>query len=161
MSQHWNRAMHNIYVFMVNGQPYGIDIAWIREIKELGSPDAITPVPHTPEGVLGYINVRGDIHQVLSLRYLLGNAPETIRAEGLIIHFKEKAGTAYGAYAESIREIIAVDETDIDRWENERSVRSSSLFEYVTCGVCRNGDEVIHLLSPERLFAAAAMPCGV
>lgn len=151
-------AKHNIYVFLVDGEPCGIDIAAIREVKELGAIEALTPVPHIQPVVIGYINVRGTIHQVLSLGRILHARRETLCATGLVIYFKESAGVDFGAYADSVREIVEVSERDIDRWEGRRPEEGcDSLANFVTCGVCRHNGELIHLISPQRLYESVAL----
>lgn len=152
----WLKTTHNIYVFMVEGKPFGIDIDWIKEIKEINSTRSVTPVPHTARSVMGYINVRGEINQVVSLSQILMDRDSAMSNSGLIIYFKDKAGINTGAYAQSIREIISVEDSLIDRWDNDRPEKGKSPAEYVTCGVCRNGNEIIHLLSAERLCEAAS-----
>lgn len=158
MSTSKRHVKHNIYVFLVAGKPCGIDIASIREVKELGAVDALTTVPHIQPLVIGYINVRGTIHQVLSLERILHGRHEEIAPNGLVIYFKENAGEDFGAYADSVREIVEVAETDIDRWEGKPPGEGEgSLANFVTCGVCRHNGELIHLISPRRLYESVLL----
>ncbi len=55
--------------FAIGGQEYCIDIRQVREIR--GWTPA-TPIPQTPEHVLGVINLRGAVMPVLDLRCRLG-----------------------------------------------------------------------------------------
>jgi purine-binding chemotaxis protein CheW len=59
----------NHIVFGLNGARYAVSI---RSVLELDRLSPITPVPNTPEFVLGVTNVRGDVVSVLDLRRLLG-----------------------------------------------------------------------------------------
>lgn len=153
------KIKHNIYIFMVGGRPCGIDVAAIREVKELSQAAAITPVPHAGEMVLGYINTRGSINLVVSLAAALHGQPEQPAPNGLIIYFKPVVGPNFGAYADSVREIVQVEEKFIDRWEHRRPENDSGPFaNYVICGICRHGEELIHLLSPQRLYEACTLP---
>jgi purine-binding chemotaxis protein CheW len=55
--------------FEIGGQEYCIDVRSVREIRGW-SP--ATPMPHTPDYILGVINLRGAVMPVLDLRCRLG-----------------------------------------------------------------------------------------
>jgi purine-binding chemotaxis protein CheW len=55
--------------FMLAGEEYGIAILQVQEIKGW---DKVTRIPHTPEYVLGVINLRGAVVPILDLRRRLG-----------------------------------------------------------------------------------------
>lgn len=51
--------------FLLDGEEYGIDILRVRELKAW---DSVTPLPNTPDWVLGVINLRGLIVPIVDLR---------------------------------------------------------------------------------------------
>ena len=51
--------------FMLDNEEYGIDILRVQGIQGYGK---VTPLPHTPEYVLGVINLRGAIVPIINLR---------------------------------------------------------------------------------------------
>jgi purine-binding chemotaxis protein CheW len=51
--------------FMLAGEEYGVDILRVQEIKGW---DRATRIPHTPDYVLGVINLRGAVVPILDLR---------------------------------------------------------------------------------------------
>ena len=51
--------------FMLAGEEYGVDILRVQEIKGWGK---VTPIPNTPNYVLGVMNLRGTIVPILDLR---------------------------------------------------------------------------------------------
>jgi purine-binding chemotaxis protein CheW len=55
--------------FMLAGEEYGVDILRVQEIKGW---DKVTRIPHTPEYVLGVINLRGAVVPILDLRRRFG-----------------------------------------------------------------------------------------
>src|SRR5579871_3189460 len=55
--------------FMLAGQEYGVDILRVQEIKGW---DKVTAIPHTPDYVLGVINLRGSVVPILDLRRRFG-----------------------------------------------------------------------------------------
>jgi purine-binding chemotaxis protein CheW len=56
-------------VFSLAGADYAVDLANVREI---GPPPGVTPLPHVPDWLLGVSNVRGDIVSIVDLRLFLG-----------------------------------------------------------------------------------------
>lgn len=59
-------AENNQYLtFFLNSEEYGVDILKVQGIQ---SWEKVTPIPNTPEYVLGVINLRGVIVPVLDLR---------------------------------------------------------------------------------------------
>ncbi|GAB6057736.1 chemotaxis protein CheW [Desulfonatronum parangueonense] len=74
LAQSSNRAADpeqnlNIVEFLLSGERYAVESVHVREV--LVPPD-VTPVPCTPEHILGIINVRGKIVSVMDLRVLFG-----------------------------------------------------------------------------------------
>jgi purine-binding chemotaxis protein CheW len=55
--------------FMLAGEEYGVDILRVQEIKGW---DKVTRIPHTPDFVLGVINLRGSVVPILDLRRRFG-----------------------------------------------------------------------------------------
>lgn len=51
--------------FMLAGEEYGVEILKVQEIKGW---DAATPIPNTPEHVLGVLNLRGAVVPIIDLR---------------------------------------------------------------------------------------------
>lgn len=140
-----------IYIFMVNNKPYGIDVEHIQVVKELHSASNITPIPHARDTVIGYMNVKGEIYQILSLSRVLLQKKENLNTGGLIVFFKAQAGESFGAYVSSLREITEVERKNIDKWEQEAE-DGQGLASAITSGVCNINGELIPLISPQRLY---------
>ncbi len=51
--------------FMLAGEEYGVEILKVQEIKGW---DTATPIPNTPEHVLGVLNLRGTVVPIIDLR---------------------------------------------------------------------------------------------
>ncbi len=51
--------------FMLAGEEYGVEILKVQEIKGW---DAATPIPNTPDYVLGVLNLRGAVVPIMDLR---------------------------------------------------------------------------------------------
>lgn len=51
--------------FMLDGEEYAVEILQVQEIKGW---DTVTPVPNTPDYVMGVINLRGAVVPIIDLR---------------------------------------------------------------------------------------------
>lgn len=60
-----NHDADQYLTFMLAGEEYGVDILSVQEIKGW---DSVTPMPNTPEYILGIINLRGTIVPIMDLR---------------------------------------------------------------------------------------------
>ena len=60
-----NRASSQYLTFMLSGEEYGLEILKVQEIKGW---DSVTPIPNTPEHMLGVLNLRGAIVPIIDLR---------------------------------------------------------------------------------------------
>nr|WP_286197505.1 chemotaxis protein CheW [Variovorax boronicumulans] len=64
-----DRAPHKVLSFALGPETYGIDI---RQVQEVRSFEAPTPLPHTPGWLLGVTNLRGTVVPIVDLRVRLG-----------------------------------------------------------------------------------------
>ncbi len=73
---HAGDAEDQYLTFMLADEEYGLEILRVQEIK--GWEDT-TPIPNTPDYVLGVINIRGEIVPIIDLRsrFRLESAPRT------------------------------------------------------------------------------------
>jgi purine-binding chemotaxis protein CheW len=77
--------------FAIGGQEYCIDVRSVREIR--GWTPA-TPIPQTPEHILGVINLRGAVMPVLDLRCRLGLGRTEPSPRHVIVVIEHGARTA-------------------------------------------------------------------
>ena len=69
MDANGNGAGGQYLTFMLAGEEYGIEILKVQEIKGW---DSATPIPNTPEYVLGVLNLRGAVVPIVDLRKRFG-----------------------------------------------------------------------------------------
>lgn len=62
-------AVHKVLSFELGPETYGIDIRKVQEVRSFESP---TPLPHTPDWLLGVTNLRGTVVPIVDLRVRLG-----------------------------------------------------------------------------------------
>lgn len=68
--------------FLIAGEEYGIEILKVQEIKSWGP---YTPLPKSPDYVLGVINLRGAIVPIIDLRSRFGLPPTDYTATTAVI----------------------------------------------------------------------------
>ncbi|MBM4088783.1 MAG: purine-binding chemotaxis protein CheW [Planctomycetes bacterium] len=75
-------------------------------VKEITALPPLTPIPHAPAAVRGYVNLRGHIVLVVDLHCLLQREPAALRPESRLIVFKAHLGDAFGILVEQIGDIV-------------------------------------------------------
>jgi purine-binding chemotaxis protein CheW len=139
--------------FRLAGDLYGLDVLLIREVALL---PVLTPVPHAPLGVLGCVNLRGQIHLVLDLRRLLGRGPAQVGGEARLILFKADLGDPFGIVVEDISGIVEVPAEQIEDCgqleDLEQAGKQVPAEEALLLGVARLREELLLLLDARRLL---------
>jgi purine-binding chemotaxis protein CheW len=90
--------------FVLAGERYAIESRFVREVARL---TRFTPVPGTPDFVLGVTNLRGEILALFDLRHLLGIVTEGVTDLGRIVVLGEHR-REFGLLAEAASEILYV-----------------------------------------------------
>jgi len=62
---HFSKNSEQLLTFILAGEEYGVNILRVQEIKGW---DSVTPIPNTPQHILGVINLRGTIVPIIDLR---------------------------------------------------------------------------------------------
>jgi len=146
--------------FRLGGDLYGVDVMLVREVA---LPVPVTPVPHAPRGVLGCVNLRGQIHLALDLRVLLGRGATTPGPEARLILFKAELGDPFGVLVEAIGAIVEVPTeqvvdhaalAEVDGDDAAEHGRTGRPEDALVLGVARLRDELLLLLDARRLLTA-------
>ncbi|OGG02369.1 MAG: chemotaxis protein [Candidatus Glassbacteria bacterium RIFCSPLOWO2_12_FULL_58_11] len=87
-----------VVVFILANETYAIETEYIREVYPLRN---FTPLPCTPQFVLGLVNVRGQILSVIDIKKFF-NLPEKGLTELNKIIILQKDGTEFGLLADLI-----------------------------------------------------------
>ena len=90
--------------FVLAGERYAIESRFVREVARL---TRFTPVPGTPDFVLGVTNLRGEILALFDLRHLLGIVTEGVTDLGRIVVLGEHR-REFGLLADAASEILYV-----------------------------------------------------
>lgn len=124
--------------FWLSGELFGVDI---HDVKEVTVMMDITPVFHSPPEVMGYVNIRGEIHLVLDLRFLLGMPAAKVASEARIVIFKSSVAEPFGILVDSIGDVIEVAHDQIDIKADNAAAQSS-----LVKGVCKLKENLLILL---------------
>jgi purine-binding chemotaxis protein CheW len=98
--------------FMLAGEEYGVDILRVQEIKGW---DKVTRIPHTPDYVLGVINLRGAVVPILDLRRRFGLEAIAFGPTTVVIVVRVMSGRderTVGVVVDAVSEVYNVDAAD-------------------------------------------------
>lgn len=99
--------------FLLNGEPFAINILVIKEIIEYGS---LTSVPLMPDFIRGVLNLRGQVLPVIDLAARFGRAPATIaRRTCIVIIEMDNDGEKQdvGVIVDSVSEVMDIAQSAI------------------------------------------------
>ena len=134
--------------FSLGQERYGIATKFVREVQPLAQ---ISPVPCTPDFVMGVMNVRGEIYSVIDIRYFFGVSERSIDETSKVIFVASK-GLEVGIVADSVRGVARVPLNEVCP---PLKSRQTTLKEAYVQGVTRDMLIVLDLealLSDERLI---------
>ena len=100
--------------FTLDNEEYGIGIMKVKEIIGLMP---VTPVPRTPEFVLGVINLRGKVIPVvdLRLRFVMEAIDYNERTCIIVVEIQCQAGTVQiGIVVDAVSEVLNIKADDIE-----------------------------------------------
>ena len=98
--------------FILGGEEYGVDILKVQGIQGFGK---VTPLPHTPEFILGVINIRGAIVPIVDLRMQFKMESIPVGATTVIIVVKvssEDKERTVGLVVDAVSEVHDVMDKD-------------------------------------------------
>ncbi len=98
--------------FILDAEEYGIDILKVQGIQGFGK---VTPLPHTPEFVLGVVNLRGAIVPVIDLRRRFGMKDIDVTPTTVVIVVKVQSGAkerTVGLVVDAVSEVHDVQQEE-------------------------------------------------
>lgn len=98
-----------LVVFSLANETYGIATDYVREVQPLVN---YSPVPCTPDFVVGVINIRGAIYSVIDIRQFFG-VPKQEVTELTKVILVDAAGLDVGILADDVQGAMNVPLTDL------------------------------------------------
>jgi len=99
--------------FMLAGEEYGVEILRVQEIKGW---DTATPIPNTPEHVLGVLNLRGAVVPIIDLRLRFGLEKIPYGPTTVVIVVKmehENQHRTVGLVVDAVADVYRLESADI------------------------------------------------
>jgi purine-binding chemotaxis protein CheW len=124
----------------------------VREV--LPSADVTTPLPRAETAVLGLTALRTMLLPLLSMRVLLGFAPDAGRRMTLVASI---SGVSVGLAVDAVRDIVRADESELE--PVPAAIGSRSQGEAIIQSVLKidGGTRLIAILAPDKLFREDVM----
>ena len=138
--------------FRADGRLFGVDIL---DVKEVAAETTSTRVAHSPDEVLGLVNIRGHIYLALDLRRLLGMPTTVVTGDSRLVLFKPSVGTAFGVVVDEISDIRAAETDRIEPFnqaDHEAAKLDTGRVGLID-SVCQLPDELLVVLNPRRFLA--------
>lgn len=143
-------ATQQYVTFTLGPEVFAINVSRAREILD---DVAITPVPQTPEFMLGVVNLRGNVVPVIDLRRKLGMAVAERTVDTCVIIMEialEGESLVVGALVDSVREVIEIAAGQI---EPPPRLGSSLRTEFIH-GMGKVDERFVIILDIDRVFSA-------
>ena len=147
-----NASVDSIQIlsFVLDGEWFGVEISGIQEVLEY---QRVTPVPRTPDFMLGVINLRGKVIPVVDLRthFAMNVSEPTVDTCIVIVHVDiDGEKTALGILTDRVQEVVEIRTEDISA-PPKIGNRVDSQYIY---GMARCDEHFIILLRLSRIFSA-------
>lgn len=139
--------------FMLAGEEYGVDILRVQEIKGW---EKVTRVPHTPNYVLGIINLRGAIVPVIDLRtrFALDNIPFGPTTVVIVVRVAgDRGDRTVGMVVDAVSEVYNVPTGDTRAPPDMLGPVDRVLIK----GLARVEDKMVILLDVDRLVNSSVL----
>lgn len=151
-------AVRHFCTFRLADRLFGFDIL---AVKEVNTQTTLTPVPHAPAVVRGYVNLRGNVALVLDMRMMLGLGAATFTPDSRLVMLKATIGESFGVLVDQIGDIVTLSADAIearprdDGSKGEGSLTARHAGELVQ-GVGKLESELLIILDPHRLLKVVA-----
>ena len=127
-------------------------------VKEVTALPPLTPIPHAPAAVRGYVNLRGHLVLVVDLNCLLLRVPAAPGPESRLVVFKPELGDTFGVLVERIGDIVELGAEQIETHRAGAETGGSDLRAWpaqeLICGVGKLDGELLSIIEARRL-----LPC--
>jgi len=138
-----------LLTFLLDNDIYGTDISQIQEVLEYRK---VTPVPRTPDFMLGVINLRGQVVPVVDLRrqFEMHVSENTVNTCIVIVDVMvEGEKTALGILADAVKEVIELGMDDV----NPPPRIGSRIDTRYISGMGKHAGDFIIILNLARVFS--------
>lgn len=143
-------ASSQYLLFLLGGEPFGIDIAHVKEIIEYGQ---LTEIPMTPDFIRGVINLRGSVVPVIDLAARFGRPPAKIVRHTCIVIVEVSHGEGERqdivVVVDSVSEVREITTDDI---ESAPTFGTRIRTDFIA-GMARISQRFVNLLNADRVLS--------
>jgi purine-binding chemotaxis protein CheW len=138
-------SVSQFVTFGVGGEEFAVPILAVREIIRWVAP---TPIPCSPPGVDGVINLRGEIIPVARMNTRLGlDETEHLDPEDRRIVVLDLPGHNVGFLVDNVRRVVSIKNDQVSPPPRMGSAVSNDL-----AGVAKLDDRLVMIIDPARLM---------
>lgn len=133
--------------FILAGEEYGVEILKVQEIKGW---DKATPLPNTPDHILGVLNLRGAIVPIIDVRkrFQLESVEYTVKTVVIVVKVSQDGvERVVGLVVDAVADVHELNANDIQLVPKSGSAQN----EFIR-GLASVNDNMIILLDIDRLF---------
>jgi len=141
---------HEMLVFKLGSEEYGVDILKVQEIRGWDEPTAI---PNSPAFIKGVINLRGVIVPVLDLRMKF-NLPQADYDRFTVVIILNVASRVIGIVVDAVSDVLSLDKEAIRKTPEFASAAFDTRF---ITGLATLDEQMLVLLDIEKLMTASDM----
>jgi purine-binding chemotaxis protein CheW len=131
---------------------FGIGTSAVKEVTAL---PPLTPIPHAPAALRGYVNLRGHIVLVVDLNCLLQREATGLSPECRLVVLKSEMGDPCGVLVERIGDIVALSAGQIETHQAGQAASGSNAGDWpeeeLISGVGKLDGELLSILDARRL----------
>lgn len=103
-------AMRQFLVVRLDETDYAIEVERVREIVRMRD---LTPLPRTPDWILGVVALRGEVVEVVDLRRCLHLPPANPSASSRIVVLRGDEDRTAAVLVDAVREVFRVSDDEI------------------------------------------------
>ena len=137
---------HELITFSIGDQDFCMDIMLIREIRGWTS---VTILPHSPDDVLGVMNLRGAVVPIVDLSARLGLGPCTPEARNVII-IAMMGNQTIGFLVTAVSDIVGASPGEIQSMPQVGGTETSDFVK----GIIASSNRTLRVLNVKALTAA-------
>lgn len=143
-------AIDKMVVFLLADQRYSIAITSVQEIQQIV---AFSDVPSTGQGLVGMVNLRGNVIPALDIRLLLGMPPLQYHLDTPMV-ICNSHDQLVALIVDEVEDVVALPEGCLAAPPKMHGLADRMI------GVCRMENHLVYLLDVDRLLAPASIVGG-
>jgi purine-binding chemotaxis protein CheW len=140
--------VREMVVFRLGNQRYALPIEAVQEIQQLV---AMSDVPESVQGVIGMVNLRGEVIPAVDLRLMLGMKAEPYELQTPMV-IARLSGSLVALVVDEVDDVLQIPAGGLQEPDELLELAERLL------GVCQLEGGLVFLLDPDRLVVKAPQP---